>query len=408
MSTRQQEIAELRSKAMGLLESAAGRPLTTEERTNLDAWRTTADQLFSEQKAIDEQRMEFATWEAKTIAPAAVPASQALVPVSASGTRALARSIGQQLTDVPGFAEYKARKLPYMVELEVKATSGITYPDVPALADTVFPGVQAVSAPVFPFRVAGLMGQAQTDGGAVPYMRVKTFTAAPVPVAIGVAKPLTTAELEMIWAPVVTIAHVIIVPNQLLEDAPAFRSTIETKMLNALIVAEDNQLLNGAGTGGALQGLNTVTGLQTAVAATAPAYGDAILSQYMAILTNTYIQPSGVVMSPSAFLAVATSKAATTGNYFLVGAPFDRSPFPLSVWGLPIAISPSEPVNEALVGAFRTESIIYRNGGVRIAVSESHDDIFAKNCTAIRVEERIAFAIYTPAAFGKVTGLGGV
>jgi HK97 family phage major capsid protein len=406
VKTRREEMAELRMLATGVLESADGRALTDDERKQLDDWELKADALYAEQAVIDKQKAELSKWEAR-IVPPAESKSTALTPVSGSSTKALAKTIGQQLTDVPGFMEYKARKLPYTVELEVKAVSGITYPDIPLLADTALSTVQVVSPPVIPFRVSGLMGQAQTDSGAVPYMRVKTFTSTPLPVAIGAAKPLATMEPEMIWAPVVTIAHLIVVPNQLLEDAPAFRSTIETKMLNALIVAEDNQLLNGAGTGGALQGLNPLTGLQAPVAGVGPAYGDAILQQYMNILANTYIQPTGIVMSPTAFIAVVTSKAATGGNYFLVGVPFDRSPFPLSVWGLPVVISPSEPANEALVGAFRTETIVYRHGGVRIAVSESHEDVFAKNCTAIRVEERIAFAIYTPAAFGKVTGLGG-
>ena len=57
------------------------------------------------------------------------------------------------------------------------------------------------------------------------------------------------------------------------------------------------------------------------------------------------------------------------------------------------------------MGAFKSEAILYRHGGVRVAVSESHDDVFAKNCTAIRVEERLALAVYTPGAFGLVTAV---
>jgi HK97 family phage major capsid protein len=237
-------------------------------------------------------------------------------------------------------------------------------------------------------------------------MRITAFTSNAAVVAAGAAKPVSTATSEFVWAPVVTIAHLIIVPNQLLEDAPAFRTTIETRMINGLIRAEDNQILNGTGLAGQMLGILATPGLTAAKAATGPAYADAILEQYMAIFTATYIPPTGIVMAPDAFTNVATSKATTTGAYFLTGAPFDRSPAPLSVWGLPVAISPSMASEEALVGAFMTESILYRKGGIRVAVSESHEDIFAKNCTAIRVEERLALAVYTPAAFGKVTGLG--
>jgi HK97 family phage major capsid protein len=59
----------------------------------------------------------------------------------------------------------------------------------------------------------------------------------------------------------------------------------------------------------------------------------------------------------------------------------------------------------ALVGAFKTAAQIFRKGGVRVEASNSHADFFVKNLVAIRAEERLALAVYRPAAFGEVTGL---
>ena len=113
-------------------------------------------------------------------------------------------------------------------------------------------------------------------------------------------------------------------------------------MLNALIIAEDQQILNGTGLAGQMLGiLAAARAWRRRWRRTAPAYADAILEQYMAIYAATYIQPTGVVLAPDALVNVATSKASTTGAYFLTGAPFDRSPMPLSIWGLPTAISPA-------------------------------------------------------------------
>ena len=127
---------------------------------------------------------------------------------------------------------------------------------------------------------------------------------------------MTTGVGEFVWAPVVTIAHIIVIPNQLLEDAPAFRTTLETRMLNALIVAEDQQILNGTGTAGQMLGILTTPGLATAVAATPPAVADAILEQYMAIYAATYIQPTGIVLAPDSLVAVATSEGDGDGRVF--------------------------------------------------------------------------------------------
>ena len=69
------------------------------------------------------------------------------------------------------------------------------------------------------------------------------------------------------------------------------------------------------------------------------------------------------------------------------------------------AITSGIEAGVALVGAFRSASQVFRKGGIRIAVSNSHEDYFIKNLVAVRAELREALAVYRPAAFGEVTGL---
>ena len=101
--TRKDEMAELRTQAMGVLQAAKGRSLTVEERAQVDAWQAKADELWAEQAAIDRQRAELAEWELKTIG--AEPESKALVPFAPE--RAIAKTVGELVTASPGFAEYK-------------------------------------------------------------------------------------------------------------------------------------------------------------------------------------------------------------------------------------------------------------------------------------------------------------
>ena len=53
----------------------------------------------------------------------------------------------------------------------------------------------------------------------------------------------------------------------------------------------------------------------------------------------------------------------------------------------------------------REAAMVFRKGGVNVQASNSHQDFFVKNLTAIRAEERIALAVMVPAAFGTVSGL---
>jgi HK97 family phage major capsid protein len=97
-----------------------------------------------------------------------------------------------------------------------------------------------------------------------------------------------------------------------------------------------------------------------------------------------------------------------------MGAYYGMGPFGMAtggigsdgvLWGLPVARTPSIVANTALVGAFRQASQIFRRGGLRVEVSNSHSDFFVKNLVAIRAEERLALCVYREAAFGTVTGL---
>jgi HK97 family phage major capsid protein len=96
---------------------------------------------------------------------------------------------------------------------------------------------------------------------------------------------------------------------------------------------------------------------------------------------------------------------ATDGTYVGDG-PFVRPVAP-TLWGLPLAVTTVIEAGVALVGCFKTAAQIFRKGGIRVDASNSHQDYFVKNLVAVRAEERLALAVYRPAAFGEVTGLDG-
>jgi HK97 family phage major capsid protein len=273
------------------------------------------------------------------------------------------------------------------------------------LVPQYLPGIQSVQ-----FKrlvVADLMASGTATSNAIIYMVETAFTNAAAAVAEGAAKPESAMVFDQRTDPVSKIAHWLPVTEELLEDVPAIQSYIDARLTLGVQLAEEDQLLNGNGTPPNLMGIMNRAGLATAVArngaATPPeTNAEAILRQITAIATTAFVYPDGVVVNPANWFTTVTSKD-STGQYF-GGGPFSSLPT-ASIWGTPVAITPSIVANTALVGAFGTMSQVFRKGGIRVEASNSHQDFFIKNLVAIRAEERLALAVYRPGAFGKVTGL---
>lgn len=388
--------------------TTTGRTMTAEEKDQINA-------VLAEGKAIKD-RLDTARGDAElrtrveALGGVARPSSGLALPVDR-------RSIGQQFTqnaDYLNFIKQGGHRRngawaspPIECFGPLRAT---TLTEDPAsggklLTPQYLPGIQAVM-----FKrlvVADLMASGTATSNSIVYMVETTFTNAAAPVAEGGTKPESALVFDQKTDPVSKIAHWLPVTEELLEDVAAIQSYIDARLQLGVQLAEEDQLLNGNGTPPNLMGVMNRVGLATPVARNAGATppetnADAVLRQITAIATTAFVYPDGVVMNPTNWFTVATSKD-TTGQYF-GGGPFSTLPT-ASLWGTPVAITPSIVANTALVGAFGTMSQIFRKGGIRIEASNSHQDFFIKNLVAIRAEERLALAVYRPGAFGKVTGL---
>jgi len=250
--------------------------------------------------------------------------------------------------------------------------------------------------------VADLIAPGSTTSNLVQYMKEKSFTNAADAVREGALKPESALTFESASAPVRKLAHWIPVTEEMLEDFAQIRSIIDARLLLGLQLKEEDELLNGTGLDPHLLGLRMLPGLTPAHPKGADSIADAMLKQMTIIATTTFVVPDGWVMNPNDWMTVQLAKN-QQGNYMGSG-PYAPPQTP-QLWGISGVTTPAMPVGEALVGAYSAMSQIFRRGGVRIEATNSHADFFAKNLVAIRGEERLAFAVYREAAFGKVTGL---
>lgn len=271
-------------------------------------------------------------------------------------------------------------------------------------ANLLQPDVQPGILPLL-FRrltVAALIPQGQTGGITVRYLQETTFTNAAAPTAEGALKPESTLVFAQVDEPVRKIAHFLPVTEEMLEDVPGIRSYIDGRLTLGVQLTEEDQLLNGNGTPPNLQGILQRSGLQAAQARGADNNPDAILKQANNIRINAFAEPDAVIIHPSNWQAVQLGKDAQ-GQYY-GGGPF-AGQLANQLWGLRVVVTPAIAAGTALVGSFGAWSQIFRRGGLRVEASNSHSDFFQRNQVAIRAEERLALAVYRPAAFGTVTGL---
>jgi HK97 family phage major capsid protein len=251
--------------------------------------------------------------------------------------------------------------------------------------------------------VADLLASGTTDSNSVTYMKEETFTNAAAAVAEGQPKPESTLIFNQVTDLVQKIAHWLPVTDEMLEDVAQIRSYIDARLRLGLSITEEDQLLNGSGTAPNVQGLMNRSGLTTAtVRSGSVTNADAIFTAIMATFNASFVMPTGTVMNPANWQTTQLSKDGN-GNYYGAG-PFAGPQAP-TLWGLPVAVTPSIVANTALTGAYSSAAQVFRKGGVRVEASNSHADFFVRNLTAIRAEERLALAVYRPAAFSKITSL---
>lgn len=263
------------------------------------------------------------------------------------------------------------------------------------------PGI--IALPTRRLTVASLLASGTTDSNLVVSMKETTFTNAAAPVAEAGIKPESTLIFDAVNDPVRKIAHWLPVTEEILQDVSQMRSYIDGRMRHGVDLAEDDQLLNGSGVAPAILGILNRTGLAAPVARGTDTNADAIAKQISAVSTAVNLMPDGIVMNPSNWLSIQLSKNAD-GDYVSGSGPFS-SPQAPTLWGLRVSLTTGIAAGTALVGAFRTAAQLFRNGGLRLEISNSHADFFIKNLVAIRAERREALAVYRPGAFGLVTGL---
>ena len=247
-----------------------------------------------------------------------------------------------------------------------------------------------------------------TSANAVTYLVEGVIEGDFATVAEGGAKPqIHFADPTQVTDSLKKIAGFIKFTDEMIEDFGFLVSEINNRGLYQLGLKEEQQLLNGDGTGSNVLGILNRSGLQAETSADKTDNADALFRAMTKIATATGMDADGLMINPLDYQNLRLSKDAN-GQYFGGGffagqygngTVMEQPP----VWGLPTVVTPAVPVNTAVVGAFRQAATVYRKGGIRIESTNSHATDFTSNLVTTRIEERVALAVRHPSAIVEVT-----
>lgn len=258
------------------------------------------------------------------------------------------------------------------------------------------PGI--VTPPNRQFTIRDLLAPGRTSSSSVEYVKETGFTNSAAPVAETTQKPKSDLTFNLLSTQVRTIAHIFKASRQILDDAPALASYINARGTYGLKFVEENQLLNGDGTGQNLHGiLPQATAFAPAFTPTDETAIDRLRLAVLQVILAEY-PASGFVLHPTDWAKIELTKD-LGGNYIVGNA---QSPIGPTLWGLPVVQTQAMAAGEFLTGAFNLAAQIFDRMDVEVLLSSENVDDFEKNMFTIRIEERLALAVYRPEAL--VTG----
>jgi HK97 family phage major capsid protein len=262
----------------------------------------------------------------------------------------------------------------------------------PGRVRDLFPAERTSAAMLYGIRETGYINRAKV---------VPERTAADGGPATGAAsdvyglKPKSDLTIVPITYPIATIAHIMYVHRQTLEDEPRMRGIMDRDMVDGVKMAEDDQILWGDGVGDNLTGIMNTTGIQQ-YPGVASDRKSAQIRRAATRAILAYFQPTGVVMHPFDWEDIEL-ETDLNGQYTVavsVAVGGEKR-----VWRLNVVDTPAMMEGKALIGSFGTGAKLYDREQVNVMVSTENRDFFERNAYTLRAEERLGLVCDRPESF---------
>ncbi len=306
------------------------------------------------------------------------------------------KSVGQMVVESEGFKALSHRASTGQINIGsfktnlVNAT-GYQQPLVPPYIrpGIIMPGLRRLT-------VRDLMPNTPVSSNLIEFVKESSFTnAAAMQTAEAALKAESALAFTLSSSAVQTLAHWIPVSRQLLDDAPAIQGYVNGRLMYGLKLVEENQLLNGDGTGTNLSGLitNATTYDTTRTNVATDTFID-VLSHAITQVQLSFFEPNAIILHPSdweSIKLIKTTGTASSGQYIFADPHSVETP---ALWGLPVVATQAIAQSQFLVGAFDMAAMVWDRNNATVEISREHSDFFIRNMAAILVEERLALTIF--------------
>lgn len=295
----------------------------------------------------------------------------------------------------------------------------------PSVLPNFLPGITDLR--FYPLTVADLFASGQTDSPVLSYVKETAWTNNSTAVGEGQQGPYSTDTIARVQEQIGKVANFHKVTDEMLQDAPAFASFLQGRLIFGVQRQEEVQLLSGTGypgvagllpryanfqlgttgAGGVANATNAVVGRKvagsgTGVAPDAVTIAEGVFNAITDIRWNSFVEPDAIVVNPNDWQTIRLGKD-KQGQY--LGGSFFGADYGQpqnaghSLWGLRVVVTPAVIQGQIVVGGFREAAQLFRRQGITVEMTNSNGVDFEEGLVTVRAESRLGLAVYRPGAF---------
>jgi HK97 family phage major capsid protein len=299
-------------------------------------------------------------------------------------------------TNMEGIKTSMGAKANVKFETKAGGTDMTSFPSGAAASITQM-NPRIISPPNRPYHLRELIPQFPCDTGQIGYLNETSIDGGIGPTPFGSIKPQLDFNIQEKLALMQTLAGFVRISAQILDDIPYMMPYLSFRLAENLLLAEDNEILNGTNVSPHLNGL-LLSGNKTAKTGSATIFAEKLI-QAAAQLAGFNRRVSGIIINPADYYAMLMLAGTGSGVYTVPFGFQVTADGGITVLGVPVIWSNAMTSGTYLVGDFANGVALWIRQMMNIQIFYQDSTNVQQNMVTIRCEERVALTPYSAQAF---------